>query len=90
MFLVCSPRNAKTGRMHRGVGVLSKVAELVAIEALEVLLLKEDVDALLDIADLGREAGLDLLNGLGDKLGVLHGLARLHDADDSRLKGLLV
>jgi hypothetical protein len=58
---ICSPRNAQNRsyaqwrRCFRCAN-LSKVAELVAIEALEVLLLEEDVDALLDVADLGREA----------------------------------
>jgi hypothetical protein len=68
---------------------LSKVSELVAVQALEVFLLEENVNAFLDVADLRREAGLDLLDRLGHKLGVLHSLARLHDTNDGRLEIML-
>ena len=64
---------------------LSKIAKLIILEALKILLLEQNVDALLDIRHLWAEAGFDLGDGLADELVVLHLLARLHDADDGGL-----
>jgi hypothetical protein len=78
--------------MHSGVSFLfmirslRQVAKLVAVQTLQVLLFEEDVDTLLDITDFGREAGLDLRDGLRHKHGMLHRLAGLHDADNGRLR----
>jgi hypothetical protein len=66
---------------------LSKVSQLIIVETLEVLLLEEDLDALLDIRDVGDEARFDLVDGVADEESVLHLLAGLHDADDCGLKG---
>lgn len=88
------PHNAKTGRIHSGVSLrcanLSKVAKLIAVEALQVLFLEEDIDTLLDVAYLRGKTMLDLLDSLGHKLSMLHGLARLHDTNNGRLKKALV
>lgn len=69
---------------------LCQIAKLVTLKALEILLLKKNVDALLDVTDLGGETGLDLLDSLGHELRVLHCLSRLHDSNDSRLWRLSV
>ena len=68
---------------------LSQVTKLVTFQALEVLLLQEDVDTFLDVRDLGHKAVLDLRDDFGHQLCVLHRLARLHDADNGRLLVLL-
>jgi hypothetical protein len=64
---------------------LSNVRDFVVIQTLDIVLLHEGFDILLDIGNLGREAGLDLLDNLLHELDVLHLLARLHDADNGGL-----
>jgi hypothetical protein len=64
---------------------LSKVAQLIVLETLQVLLLQENVDTFLDVGDLGYESRPDLVDGLADQERVLHLLASLHDTDNSRL-----
>jgi len=66
---------------------LGKVTNLIIIQAFQVLLIKENLNALFDIWDLGREAAADLVDGLADEELVLHLFARLHDADDCGLCG---
>ena len=65
----------------------SDVRDFVAFQTLDIILLHKSLDVLLDIRNLGREAGLDLLDHFLDELYVLHLLARLHDTDDRRLVG---
>lgn len=65
---------------------LSNVGDFVPFDSFDVVLLHESFDVLLDIGDLGGEAGLHLLDDLLNKLDVLHLLARLHDADDGGLR----
>jgi hypothetical protein len=87
---IFAPHNACFLRfMSLSVLRLSQVAKLVTFQTLEVLLFQENVDAFLDVWNLGHESVLDLRDDLGDKLCVLHRLARLHDADNSRLSILL-
>ena len=71
-------------------GRLCEVAKLIIVKALKVLLIEEDLDALLDVSNLGDEAALDLVDGLAKEEGVLHLLARLHDTHDSGLRTWLV
>ena len=74
-------------------GTLGHIAELITVpvlQALEILFLDELINGFLDIGHFGREAGFDLVDGFLDEDDVLHLLAGLHDADDSRLGGILV
>lgn len=66
--------------------ILSDVGDLVSVYTLDVILLHQCLDVLLDVRDLGREAGLDLLNDFLHELDVLHLLARLHDAHNGGLR----
>ena len=73
-----------TGRVREDK-ILSDVGDLVSVYTLDVLLLHQCFDVLLDVRDLGREAGLDLLNDFLHELDVLHLLARFHDAHNRGL-----
>lgn len=72
--------------MRVRVARLSNVGDLVAIQSLDVVFLHQGLDVLLDIGDLGRESGFNLLDHLLDQLDVLHFLSGFHDADDGGLK----
>lgn len=65
--------------------ILRQITELIVLQALEVLLVEQNLDTLLDIGNLGHKTGPDLVNGFGNELLVLHLLAGLHDADNGRL-----
>jgi hypothetical protein len=87
VFYLCLGIGRKRGDFVMGEERgLSEVSELVVVEALEVLFLEEDLDALLDVGDLGDEARFDLVDGVADEEAVLHLLASLHDADDGGLE----
>ncbi len=78
--------NRKGQKIDTTIRQSSHVAQLVILlQSLQILLLDELVDGLLDILDLGREAGFDLRDGLLDEHDVLHLLARLHYTNDCGL-----
>lgn len=68
-------------------GSLSNVAVcvLLSLHTLQVLLLDEDVDALLNNRNFRLEAGRKLVENFGHELRVVESLSHLHDTDDSCL-----
>jgi hypothetical protein len=69
------------------VSLLSNVAVciLLSLHALQVLLLDQDVDALLDDLNFRLEASRELVENFGNELSVVQGLPHLHDTNDGRL-----
>lgn len=68
---------------------LRQVSKLVILEPFQVLLVEENLYALLDIRNLWHKARPNLVDSFADELRVLHLLSRLHDTNDGRLCGLL-
>ena len=58
---------------------------LLSLDTLNILLLKQDVNALFDIGHTGPEPGLKLSDNLSHQRTVLHDLASLHDTDNGGL-----
>ena len=63
-----------------------EIPKIVIIKPLQILLVQQNLNALLDIPDLWNESLPDLVDGLADEHLVLHPLAGLHDPDNRRLK----
>ena len=86
------PRGLHTGQSSVTVGVvlkssqLGKVSNLVIVEAFQVFLFQQDLDALLDVGNLGCEPGTNLVDAFAHKVRVLHLLAGLHDSYNGRLE----
>lgn len=70
---------------HQNTPRLCQIADLIAVEPFNVLLLNQALDRFLDVLHFGLEAVTDQRDGFGDKKIVLHLLAGLHDAYDSGL-----
>jgi hypothetical protein len=70
---------------------LGKVVEgiTLTLSTLDILLLKQGLNGLLDVLDLGSEPLRDLRNDLLDQCLVLERFARLHNTDNSRLDDVL-
>ena len=61
---------------------------LILLISLEILLLNKLIDGQLDADGFGRKAAAQLVDGLGDELGVRQALSALHDAHERGLDDL--
>jgi len=74
---------AKLENMHSTAS--RKVPKLVALEAFQIFLLQQYINALFDLGHLRCEAAPNLLDSFREELLVLHLLSGFHDTHNGRL-----
>jgi len=77
--------NGKPEEMTMPFSSLCEVPEVIIVKALEILLVQQDLDALLDITNLWHKPLPNLVDSLAYELLVLHALPGLHDSDNRGL-----